>query len=101
MRAPNAFVERDPVSPAESMDAGHVEDLARRPVGLLGVEDNLRPGRDGPTDELRKLADRRILAGPHVEVFLAVVVLHEEDTGLREVVDVEELAARRTGAPHH
>jgi hypothetical protein len=48
---------------------------------------------------LGELADRQVDAGADVDVAVVAVVVHEEQAGIGEVVDVEELAHRRPGAP--
>ena len=48
---------------------------------------------------LGQLADRQVLAGADVDVLRRVVVAHQEQAGVGEVVDVQELAARASRCP--
>jgi hypothetical protein len=53
------------------------------------------PGATMSSDRLCELADREILAGTDIDAVVAVVVLHQEEAGVREVVDAKELAPPR------
>ena len=62
----------------------------------------ISPGiSDDRGDHAREFGDGDVLAGADVDVFVVAVVLHQMDAGVGEVVDVEEFAARRAGAPDH
>ncbi len=51
-------------------------------------------GADDVADHLGEVADRDVDAGADVDVLGVAVVLHQEQAGVGEVVDVEELAHR-------
>ena len=81
------------------MQAAHVEQLARRAVRLRRVEPDVDTGCHDVANLLGELADGQIFPGPDVDVIVAVVVFHQEQARVGEIVDVQELAPRRAGAP--
>ena len=91
--------------PAERRDAAHVEQLLRRAVGLARVPLDRSGVADHALDQFGELADGQVVAGADVDHAVGQVggrhVLQQEDDGLGQVVDVEELAARGAGAPEH
>ena len=95
-----AVGERDAVLPAERVEAADVEQLARRAVGLRGVEAQHGVGVHHAADQLRQGADRQVAAGADVDVAYAVIALHQEYASVGKVIDMQELAPRRAGAPH-
>jgi hypothetical protein len=58
-----------------------------------------KPLVDDLADHLGEFADRQVLAGADVDMDLILSVPHDEETGLGEVVHVEELPSRRARAP--
>ncbi len=58
------------------------------------IEDQLGVGEHHLADLLGQLADREIDSGSDVHVAVPAVVVHQEQAGVGEVVDVEELAHR-------
>ena len=87
------------MTPPEIVQPLYVEQLARCAVRLGRIERDRNSRRDDISDCLCELADREVLAGTDIDVVVAVVVLHQEQAGVREVVDVQELAPRRPGSP--
>src|SRR5689334_21691071 len=94
-----ADAEADAVAPAECGEAGHVEQLARRAVRLRGVEAEHALEAHSLRDGLGQLADSHVRARPNVDWRGIRVVPEQEDAGVGEVVDVEELAAGGAAAP--
>ncbi len=90
----DAGLEVDLGRPAQVVELGDVEHLAGGAVGLGGVEAQRGVGADDVADHLGEVADGDVHAGADVDVFGVAVVLHEEQAGVGEVVDVEELAHR-------
>lgn len=78
----------------------NIQELARRPVRLGRVENELTAIVDHPSDEPRDLGDRDVLSRADVERYLAGVVFENENTGVRQVVHKQEFAPRRSGTPH-
>ena len=95
------FAQRDRGAPAERIDARDVEQLARRAVRLRRVELDLARIADHVGDNPRELRDRDVLAGADIEELQVRIALHHEDAGIGEIVDREEFALRRSGAPDH
>jgi hypothetical protein len=86
--------------PAERLEPRNVEHLTRRAVRLARVEAQLSAEADHLAHDLRQLADRDVLTPADVEQLVAVVAVHQEQTGVGQVVDVQELATRRARAPY-
>ncbi len=95
----DAVAQIDPVPPARLVQPVDIEQLSRRSVGLAGVEAQLGLGVDQIANQLGQLSNRQILTGADVDVELVVPVIQEEVTGVGQIVDVQELAQRRPGAP--
>ena len=79
--------------------ARHVEKLARRAVRPRRVERDFAPVADHVGDEAREFADGDVFAGADIEELQVRIAFHDEDAGVGEVVDGEEFAPRRAGAP--
>src|SRR5215213_2445786 len=79
------------VRPTEIVEATDVEQLPGCPVGLGGVEVERRGGVHDVANGLGELTDGEVVAGPDVDVHLVLVVVHQEEARVGEVVDVEEL----------
>ncbi len=77
-----------------------VDAAAGLTVGLGRVPADLAVEPGGVGDELDQVPDRQLLVGAEVDRLGAVVALGRQHDALGGVVDVEELAARRPGAPH-
>ena len=92
--------EFDLRAPAERTQSRDIEQLARCAIGLRRVPDQLGGRIDHVGDRLGQLTDREVDAGPDVDVRVVRVVLHQEQAGGRQVVDMEELANGAPGAPH-
>ena len=96
----DALAERDPCGASRARGAA-----SRRAAcaacrrACVASKTSSAPGCDDVAHRLRELADRQVLAGADVDVLGVVVVAHQEQAGVGEVVDVEELAARRARAP--
>src|SRR5450756_1284603 len=101
--AADALFEAHGRRPAKAAQAAHVHKLPRRAVGLRGVPLHGTLVAHDALDESGELADREVLAAAHVEHAVGDVggvhLLEAEDDGATDVVDVEELAARRAAAP--
>ncbi len=76
-----------------------VERAARLAVGLRGVPADLALEAGQADDQLDQLADRDLAPDAEVDRLGAVVALGGEDDPLGGVVDVQELARGRAGAP--
>src|ERR1700693_1175710 len=78
----------------------HVHDLPRVPLGLRGIEDDLRLREAGqPQDALDEVADARRLLGRDVEGVGDGVALEREQHRARDVARVDEAADRAPAAP--
>src|SRR2546427_3123441 len=109
VRKAHAFFQRDPRPPAERAQLRAVEELLRRAVGLRAVVGDAGVALDDALDDFGQLADRLVLAVADVEERgllrvegggeLPLGQVHQVDAGVRHVVAVDELTARRAGAP--
>jgi len=100
IRALDPLFEPNLGLPAQSLQLGHIQQLLRRAIGLFQVLHDLAGKADHRFDHLGKFADGEVGARAHVHDLGVRVVLHQMDAGLGQVVHVQELAARRAGAPH-
>src|SRR5436309_194662 len=73
----NALRERDSWPPAERGHLAHVEQLARRAVGLGGVPKEFALETDDGGNHLRQFADGQVIAAPQVDELGRVVRFHE------------------------
>ena len=99
-RCPRAAISGDAIRGRAAAD---VEQLARRAVGLRRCRTRSRHDRVRRC-RARVSASSRIERSspvPDVDVLVAVVVLHQEEARVGEVVDVQELTPRAAGPPHH
>ena len=86
-----SFAERYSVTPPEVVESADVEQLTRGAVGLRAVELDRHPRGNDVADALGELAYRQVFSSADVDVFVAVVALHQEKTRVGEVIDVAEL----------
>ena len=87
------------MGPAQRVDAVAVHQFARGAVGFVGVPNDVAFISDNAGDEFREFAMGRSSPVPTLTKAFAVVVFHQEQTRLGEVVDVEEFTAGRARAP--
>src|SRR5665213_3681672 len=77
--------------PAQGIELGHIEPLARRAVGLRGVESERAVIAHHLGDELGELGYRHVLAPADIDVTFAGIALHQENQRVGQIVDMEEL----------
>ena len=97
----NPVTEIDGVPPPDIPQPVHIEQLLWHPVGFGRIETQIRPGMDDGGNKLGKLADRLVGPRSHVDVFGLVVAVHEKQTGIREIVGMEELTPRGSSPPQN
>src|SRR5262245_19171955 len=95
----DSIFQRDPGPPAEGSHSRHIQELARRAIRPGRVELQFAAEADDIPNDAGQLADRYVLAPSDVHQFRALLVSHQENAGIREVVDMKELPARRSGSP--
>ena len=78
----------------------HVQHFAHGAIGPREVEMNFALEAYQLTNQLGQFPDGHVAASAHVHGAALVVVLHQKQAGLSQVVDVQKLAAGRAGAPH-
>src|SRR5215216_5299456 len=88
-----------PGCPAEGMKGTGVEAFVRHAVGLAGVESQLTLVSHDLAHSFRQLSDRRRLARTEIQRLRAVVARHRKESGISQVVDVDEFASRRARSP--
>ena len=86
-------------TPAQCRQGTAVERLARHPIRACAVEFQSADEADDVTYLLRKLGDRQIHTASEVDGSLIVVVTHDEQAGVGEVIGEQELAAWRARTP--
>ena len=79
--------------PPESGESVDIEYLPGHSVRLGAVKDEFCSRMDHVPKRFSELPNGDVHPRPHVDVTGFGVMLHEEETGIGEVVDVEELAS--------
>src|ERR1700679_2060016 len=102
--------QTDPCAPAQRMHARHIQQLARRAIGLGRVESQLTSKPKLRGHQLCQLADRHIFSRSYVDqrrmliadqlMELTIRKLHQDDACLCQIVAIEQLAPRRAGTPY-
>src|SRR5437899_944774 len=89
----NSLSQRRAGAPAEGVDARSIEQLAWRAVRLARVEADLPGEADHLHDDFGQLADADVGATADVDQRgRGVLVLHDEHTGVGQIIDEQELA---------
>ena len=83
------------------MQARHIQQLARRAVGLARIEHDLARETHHALHQRRQLGDGHILTHAHIDDAFVLVALHQKQTGIGQIVHMQKLAPRRARAPHH
>lgn len=86
--------------PAERGGVARIHHLARRAVGARGVVADTALVAHHAADHVDEVADRHVEAGTEIDDALVGEVLHEVDHAVGGIVDEQELATHRAGAPH-
>ena len=96
---PDTLTQARAGGPAEASETADIKQLARSAVRLGGVEADTPPKADHIHDGLGQFADGDVGACPDVDQQAVVAVLHQVDTGVGQVVHIQELAHRSAAAP--
>jgi hypothetical protein len=99
IRLLDTLAQCDPRLPAQRFQSGHVQQLARRAVGLGAVVNDLALVTRDLLHQRGELGDRDDLADTHIYEVLPVVVAHEEQACVGQIAHVQEFTPRRTRAP--
>eukprot|EP01136_Pigoraptor_vietnamica_P011332 Opistho-1_new@50086 len=94
-------LERNLRTPSKRREARDIQQLARRAVGLAAVEDDAALEAHHVHHRLGEFADGEVRSAAHVDDRAVVAQFHQVDTGVGQVVDIQELAPRRPAAPDH
>ena len=94
-----AVAQRDAVVPSQPMKPRNIEQLSRRTVGLRGIEDQFGMRKHDVANQFRNFANRDVFACSDVDRSWLVVVLHQEQAGCGQIIDVQEFSPRRSGSP--
>ena len=95
----DALDEVDAGLPAHAGEGGGVEQLARGAVGLGGIEDEPAAVAHDRGDQPGELGDGEVPAPADIDLLLAAVMAQQEQAGIGQIVDMQELAPWRAGAP--
>ena len=96
---PNAVHQGNPRAPAERAELSDIQQLARRPVRLRVVIDELPAPADDARNERCQLGDRKVLARADIDRPLARVMLREKNRCVGQIVDMQEFAPWLARAP--
>src|SRR6266540_702660 len=99
VRPIDSLAEPDPGLPPQPRELRDVEELAGSPIGLRGVEHGPPFEANHVRHDLRELADGDVLPDADVDDLRALVLAHQEDAGVREIVSVQEPPPRGSSAP--
>src|SRR5499426_3125597 len=92
-------LERRCGRPSQRMDASAVEQLARHPVRPRPVEDDASFEAHATPNLFGEFRDGDVVTGADIDMRNAGIVTQQVEAGIGEIVDVQELAARRAAAP--
>jgi hypothetical protein len=98
---PDAVSQAGPGLPAQAVQARNIHQLARRAVGLAGVEGELTFEAHHLDHGFGQGADGDVGARADVDQRAAVTLLHQVHARIGQVIGIEELAQGRARAPHH
>ena len=87
-------------APAQRIDARNVQKLARRAVGPRRVKLDPAAIADHVGNDAGEFGNGHVLAGSDIEELQIRIAFHDEDAGIGQIVDREEFAPRRAGAPN-
>ena len=79
-------------TPSQCVQAPNVEPLARRPVGLRRVADEIPVKADDARDYSGEIGDGDVVSGPDVDVRLVRVETYEMNEGIGKIINVKEFA---------
>src|SRR5262249_14910167 len=96
---PQSLLERCRGRPTQRLDAAAVEQLARRSIRSRPVVDNAPFEAHTTFNVFGEFSNGDVVTGADIDMRLAGMVLQQMDSGVGEIVDVEELAPRRAAAP--
>src|SRR4030095_312497 len=99
IRGWQTLTEADAIVPAEGMQPADVEQLSRRSIRLARVEPQRRLRMDDIPQRLSELTYREVFTGADVDVADLVVLVHQKNARIGQVIGVQELATRITGSP--
>lgn len=92
-------MEGDLGLPPNSLYLRAIHELPGCAVRLAGVPHQLPLEPDHLLHQLRELLDGDLAPTPHINMLQPRVLIHQKDHGVGEVINMEELAQRRSGAP--
>src|ERR1700730_18738993 len=96
---PQSLLERCRGRPTERLDAAAVKELARCSIRSRLVVDDAPFKAHTTFNVFGEFSNRDVVAGADIDMRLAGIVPQKMDTGVGEIVDVEEFAPRRAAAP--
>src|SRR5690606_7138504 len=94
------LTQRDLCLPAERRKLGPIQQLLWRSVWPRGIENDLTLVADHLGDRARKIGDGHVAPESDVEKSRRRIVLHHEDAGIGEIIDMQKFASRSPGAPY-
>src|SRR5271169_5009667 len=82
IHALQSFAQRYRRMPAQRVDAGDVEELARRAIGQRRVKLDLAAEADDLGDQASELGNRDVFAGADIKEFKVRIAFHDEHAGV-------------------
>jgi len=99
VRTANALLQADGRLPAKGRQAGGIEELARCAVGLGSIEFDVSLIADDVLYEFRQFENADVLPPTDIDDLGCAVILHQKYAGISQIIDMQELAARRARTP--
>lgn len=99
VRGLDSLSQADPRPPTKGAQFRYIHELPWSAVGFAGIPVDASLESHRIFDRFRKLADRYVGAGAHVDPVGRIVHAQKKCAGIRQIVDMEKLAAWRACAP--
>ena len=98
-RALNSLLEADFRGPSEMAEFGDVQQFLRGSIGLGGIPEGVPGEADSVRDGVGDLPNGDVGPAADIDVLGPVIVLQQVQTGIRQIVGVQEFPPWRPGAP--
>ena len=85
--------------PTEVAELGGVHQLARHTIGLAQIVCDRAAKTDDVANDFRQVKNRDVLARTDIDLPVRRIGLREMNDGVGAIIDMQELAPRRTRSP--
>src|SRR5512136_2853012 len=95
----DSFSERNLASPAQRIEPADIQEFAGSTIRFRVVITNLTIKLHDLLNELTEFAYSDIFANTDIDHFILIVVLHNEQACIREIIHMEKFSPRRPRSP--